>query len=308
MNTKTVKIGKNNQEVSTLGLGCMRIASMETKDIHNLLKTSLDLGITFIDHANIYGKFKSEERFAEAVKDDPSMIEKMFIQTKCGIRPGVCFDFSKDHILKSVEESLTRLNVESIDSLLLHRPDALVEPEEVAEAFYQLKKSGKVKIFGVCNSNPYQIELLNKYCNDEIVINQLQLSITESGMIDAGLNVNMQNSVGINRDGSVLDYCRLNNIRIQAWSPFQYGQFEGVFIENEKFPELNKKLDELAEKYNVTNSAIAIAWILRHPANIQPIVGTTNQKRLQQINEALNVMLTREEWYELYLANGKKLP
>ncbi len=299
---------KNGVELSPIGLGCMRISSMQTKDINYLIKTSLELGITLMDHANIYGKTQCESLFAEAIKDEPSIREQMFVQTKCGIRPHVCFDFSKEHIIKSAEESLKRLNMDYVDSLLLHRPDALMEPEEVADAFNTLKKAGKVKMFGVCNMNPNQIELLNKYCDDEIVINQLQLSITESGMFDSGFNVNMQNSLGIDRDGSIVDYCRLKDIKMQAWSPFQYGFFEGVFLDNDKFPELNKKVDELAEKYNVTNSAIAIAWILRHPADIQPIVGTTSPQRLKQIAKAADFKLTREEWYELYLANGKKLP
>ncbi len=195
-----------------------------------------------------------------------------------------------------------------MDVLLLHRPDALVEPEEVAEAFTILHDSGKVKYFGVSNQNPMQIELLTKFVKQPIVFNQLQLSITNTGMIDAGINVNMEIDHSINRDGSILDYCRLKEITIQPWSPFQYGFFEGVFLDNEKFPELNQTIDKLAAAKGVANTAIAIAWILRHPARMQPIVGTTNAERLKDICKASDITLTREEWYEIYLAAGNKLP
>ena len=247
------------------------------------------------------------EVFADAIDMNSSIREKFIIQTKCGIRDGY-FDFSKEHILNSVECSLKRLKTDYIDILLLHRPDTLVEPEEVAEAFSILSSSGKVKHFGVSNQNPMQIELLNKYLKHEIIINQLQFSITNTGMIDSGINVNMKIDPSIDRDGSILEYCRLKDITIQAWSPFQYGYFEGVFLDNDKFPELNSKINEIAAIKGVTNTAIAIAWILRHPARIQPIVGTTNHKRLKDICKASEIELTRQEWYEIYREAGNKLP
>ncbi len=237
----------------------------------------------------------------------PSVREKIILQSKCGIRPGF-FDFSKEHILNSVDGILSRLNTEYLDILLLHRPDALVEPCEVAEAFDILHKSGKVRYFGVSNQKPMQIELLKKYINQPIVINQLQFSIAHTGMIKNGLNVNMVNEASVDHDGSILDYCRLNDITIQPWSPFQYGFFEGVFLDNEKFPELNKKINELAEKYGVTNSAIAIAWILRHPANMQPVLGTVNADRIKAIAKAAEFRLSREEWYDVFRAAGNILP
>ena len=236
------------------------------------------------------------------------MRQKMIIQSKCGIIPGKAYDFSKEHIVESVEKSLKRLKTDYLDLLLLHRPDTLMEPEEVAEAFEELEKSGKVRYFGVSNENSMQMELLNKYCGNRIKVNQLQFSIAHCDIIDSGLNVNVHEEAGINRDGSVLEYCRLKDITIQAWSPFQYGMFEGVFLGNEKFPKLNQLIDELAEKYQVTNNAIAVAWILRHPARIQTIVGTTNQQRLTDICKASEVKLSREEWYALYMAAGKVLP
>jgi len=232
----------------------------------------------------------------------------MIIQTKCGIRPGTCYDFSKQHILKSAEASLKRLKTDYIDIFLLHRPDTLMEPEEVAEAFETLKQQGKVRCFGVSNQNSSQIELLNHYCGNKIIVNQLQLSIAHCDFIDSGLNVNVHNDAGTVRDGGILEYCRLKGITIQAWSPFQYGMFEGVFIDSDKFPELNRLMGELAEKYHVSKNAIAVAWILRHPAKIQAVVGSTNKQRIAEISQASNLTLTREEWYALYMAAGKQLP
>ena len=183
-----------------------------------------------------------------------------------------------------------------------------MEPEEVAEAFDTLKTQGKVQAFGVSNHNPMQIELLNQATKGAVEANQIQFSVAHCPTIDAGLNVNIQNDAGCNRDGSVLEYCRLKNITVQAWSPFQYGMFEGIFIGSEKYPKLNEVLNRLAEKYNTTPNGIAVAWILRHPAGIQTIVGTMNEKRLSDVAKAADIVLTREEWYELYLAAGKMLP
>lgn len=233
--------------------------------------------------------------------------EKMILQSKCGIRKGM-FDFSKEHILQSVDGILQRLRTDYLDVLLLHRPDTLVEPEEVAEAFEQLERTGKVRHFGVSNQNPMQIQLLQKYVKQPIVANQLQLSITNATMISQGFNVNMENAAAVNRDGSILDFCRLNDITIQPWSPFQYGFFEGVFLDNEKFPELNAKINEIAEKYNVSNTTIAIAWLLRHPANMQPVTGTMNLGRIADCAKASEITLTREEWYAIFLAAGNILP
>ncbi len=304
---KMIRVAHSDLNVSEISLVCMRISKMTDMEISNLIHTALDEGINFFDHADIYGGGKSEERFSEALGMNPTLREKMFLQSKCGIRKG-CFDFSKEHILAAVDGSLQRLRTDYLDVLLLHRPDALVEPEEVAEAFTILETSGKVRNFGVSNQNPMQIELLTKFVQQRIIFNQLQFSITNTGMVDAGINVNMEIDPSIDRDGSILDYCRLKEITIQPWSPFQYGFFEGVFLDNAKFPVLNQKIDALAAAYGVTNTAIAIAWILRHPAHMQPIVGTTNPERVKDICKASEVRLTRPEWYEIYLAAGNKLP
>jgi predicted oxidoreductase len=302
-----VKIAKCDLDASEISLGCMRIADLSKQEIATLIHTALDEGINFFDHADIYGGGQSEAKFAEALDMPSSLREKMILQSKCGIRQG-SFDFSKEHILASVDGILKRLRTDHLDVLLLHRPDALVEPEEVAEAFTILEDSGKVKYFGVSNQNPMQIELLARFVKQPLIINQLQLSITNTGMMDAGLNVNMKIDHSINRDGSILDYCRLKEITIQPWSPFQYGFFEGAFLDNDNFPELNQKINEIAAAWGVTNTAIAIAWLLRHPAHMQPIVGTTNPGRVRDICKASNVKLTRQEWYAIYLAGGNQLP
>jgi len=304
---KYIKVPNTDMNASEISLGCMRISDMTNQEIATLIHTAMDEGINFFDHADVYGGGKSEEKFSEALDMDSSLREKMILQTKCGIRQG-SFDFSKEHILEAVDGSLKRLRTDYIDVLLLHRPDALVEPEEVAEAFTILETSGKVKYFGVSNQNPMQIELLTKFVKQKIYFNQLQLSITNTGMIDAGITVNMHVDRSINRDGGILDYCRLKEIIIQPWSPFQYGFFEGVFLDNAKFPELNAKIDAIAADKGVTNTAIAIAWLLRHPAHMQPIIGTTNPQRVKDSCQASGVTLTREEWYQIYLAAGNILP
>lgn len=304
---KTMTIGQNKIKASEIGLGCMRLTGLkEKKDVTKFIETAVELGINFFDHADIYDGGNAEAVFGECLP--AGMRENILIQTKCAIRPSCCYDFSYDYIMKSVDGSLQRLKTDYVDFLLLHRPDTLMEEEDVARAFEDLEKSGKVRCFGVSNQNSMQLALMNKFCGGKVAINQLQFSIAHCDIVDSGINVNIHNDAGANRDGSVLEYCRLNDIRIQAWSPFQYGMFEGCFIGSEKFPELNAVIDRLAEKYDVTPNAIAIAWILRHPAGIQPIVGTTSAERLAGICKASDIRLTREEWYELYLAAGKQLP
>lgn len=300
-------LGKSGLQGSQIALGCMRLAGMEKEDVKKLIYTALDEGINFFDHADIYGRGKSEEIFSESIKND-DLREKMIIQTKCGIVPGIMYDFSKEHILTSVDESLKRLKTDYVDTLLLHRPDALMEMEEVAEAFRKLKESGKVKHFGVSNHTPLQIELLNKYLDEKLIINQLQFSIMHTGMIDNGINMNTKFDGAIDRDNEVLNYCRLHDITIQAWSPYQYGMFEGVFLDNDKFKDLNKKLDELSEVYGVSKTALATAFISRHPAKIQTVVGTTNCERIKDICTSTNITLSRQHWYEIYTAAGNTLP
>lgn len=304
---KTMRLGQSNLQVPVIAVGCMRINGLSKQDAEHFVQTAMDEGAVFFDHADIYGGGTCEEIFADAIHMNDTVREKIILQSKCGIRKGM-FDFSKEHILESVDGSLKRLKTDYLDVLLLHRPDALVEPEEVAEAFDKLHSSGKVRNFGVSNQNPMQIQLLQKYVKQLITANQLQLSITNATMISAGIHVNMLDESAVSRDGSVLDFCRLNDITIQPWSPFQYGFFEGVFLDNEKFPQLNAKIDEIAAKYQVTNTTIAMAWLLRHPARMQPVTGTMNIERLKDCIKAADIYLTREEWYEIYRAAGNILP
>ena len=300
-----IEFGKSGLQVPTIAVGCMRISNMNDRDVSAFVDKALENGANFFDHADIYGGGKSEEVFGKAIK--ALNREDLIIQTKCGIRKGQ-FDFSYDHIVNSVDGSLKRLGTDYIDVLLLHRPDALMEPEEVAKAFDYLKNSGKVRHFGVSNQNSYQMELLQRAMDMPICANQLQFGVMHAPMIQSGINVNMYNESGVNRDGSVLDYCRLNKITIQPWSPMQYGFFEGCFVDNEKFPELNKVLEDIGNKYGVSKTTMAFAWILRHPAKMQPVTGTTNLSRLADCLKASEIEITREEWYEIYRAAGNKLP
>ncbi|MFQ6791226.1 MAG: aldo/keto reductase family oxidoreductase [Thomasclavelia sp.] len=303
-----IQLPKTDLKVSRIALGCMRIADKTGAEVEKLVKTALDLGINFFDHSDIYGGGKSETLFGEVLKKHPEYRQKMIIQTKCGIVPGKRYDFSKEHIINSVNESLKRLNSDYVDILLLHRPDALCDPKEVAEAFDELYQSKKVKYFGVSNHTPYQIKLLQKYCKYPLIINQLQLSIVHSVMIDAGLNMNMKEAWAQDKDGGVLDFCRLNDILIQPWSVLQASWAEGTFINNPDYQKLNDELDKLAQLYHVDKTAIAIAWLLRHPAKMQPIAGTTSPEHLTKIVKAVDVKLTRQQWYDLYLASDKPLP
>lgn len=305
---KQITIGKQKMTAPAIVVGCMRLADFDKQHMNHFIHTSMELGANFFDHADIYGGGRSEEIFGEAMKGDATLRrEDMIIQSKCGIRQGF-YDLSGKYILDSVDKILQRLQTDYLDILLLHRPDALVEPQEVAEAFQTLERSGKVRRFGVSNHKPMQIELLQKYVEQPLVINQMQFSIPVSNMVANGMEVNMETPGSVDRDGSVLDYCRLHDITIQAWSPFQMPGWKGCFLGAKEYPDLNKKLEELAEKYQVSTTAIATAWILRHPAGMQMIAGTTSEDRLREIVQASAIELSREEWYQLYLAAGHPLP
>lgn len=304
----TIKLSNTDFHVPAVAAGCMRINCLDEKALSSYIEGCIELGINFFDHADIYAGGECEKLFGQALSNMNINREDIVLQSKCGIIPGVMYDFSKEHIINSVDGILKRLGTDYLDILLLHRPDALVEPEEVAQAFDILESSGKVRYFGVSNQKPMQMELLQKYVRQKLVVNQIQYSIPFSNIVANGMEVNMLTDGAIDRDGSVLDYCRLKDITIQTWSPFQYEFFEGVFIGSDKYPELNKVLNELADKYNVTPTTIATAWILRHPANMQVIAGTTKLSRMKEIAAAASVKLERSEWYRLYLSAGHMLP
>ncbi len=307
---KYINIAETDLSTSNIIMGNMRLTQLSITEAEKLIRTAMDEGINFFDHADIYGRGECEKIFSEAVQMSPSIREKMILQSKCGIiTPEGYFDFSREHVIMSVNGILKRLKTEYLDILLLHRPDPLMDPAEVAEAFEELHASGKVKYFGVSNHNPAQIELLQKYIPYKLVVNQLQFGIAHTPMIDSGIALNMKIDQSINRDSSILEYCRLHDITMQAWSPFQHGFFEGSFLGDlERFPELNRSMDQIAEKYGVTNTAIAVAWITRHPANIQVVLGTTNPARMKDACKGADLRMTREEWYQIYKAAGNMVP
>ncbi|HFH7154138.1 TPA: aldo/keto reductase family oxidoreductase [Streptococcus agalactiae] len=300
-------IGQTGIQATRIALGCMRMSDLKGKQAEEVVGTALDLGINFFDHADIYGGGLSELRFRDAIKHLNVNRDKMIIQSKCGIREGY-FDFSKEYILSSVDGILERLGTEYLDFLILHRPDVLVEPEEVAEAFTKLRAEGKVKHFGVSNQNRFQMELLQSYFDEPLAVNQLQLSPAHTPMFDAGLNVNMLNKASIEHDDGIVDYCRLKRVTIQAWSPFQIDLSRGLFVNHPDYKELNETIAKLAKNYNVSSEAIVIAWILRHPAKMQAIVGSMNPSRLKAIDKANDIALTRKEWYDIYRSAGNILP
>ncbi len=307
---KYIDIVKGPQHASAIIQGCMRMPDLSKEDAAKVIRTAYDNGINFFDHATCYGAGAAEERFAEAFPLTGLKREDLIIQSKCGL----CFDrnefdWTKENILSSVDGILQRLKTDYLDTLLLHRPDVLFDPEEVAEAFDQLEQQGKVKFFGVSNLVPMQIELLKKYVKQDLVINQVQLSLEQSQLIDQALYMNNKTTeFSIARDGQALDYCRLKDITIQAWSPLQIGMFGGTFVDNPEYPKLNAVLAEIAEREGVSKSAVAIAWILRHPAKMQAIIGSMNPDHIADICAASEVKLSHHDWYALYLAAGKFLP
>jgi predicted oxidoreductase len=298
---------------SNIVLGLMRIDGKSDDEVRTLVRTARDAGIDMVDHADVYGDtlHGCERRWAEAMRLTPSERDAWTIQTKCGIVPaGPYFDFSYEHIVESVNGSLEALGTDRVDVLLLHRPDALVEPDEVARAFDELEAAGKVRAFGVSNHTPRQIDLLKRSVRQPLVANQLQLSITHAPLVAQGVAANMaglEQSVVLD-GGGLLDYCRLNDITVQAWSPFQAGFFTGPFLGNPEFAELNAVIDRLAGQYDVPAIAVATAWITRHPAGMQVVLGTTTPERVAGAALGSDLPLTKAEWYELFRAAGYTVP
>lgn len=316
---KTIRLGSTQQDVSAVALGIMRMVRLDVDQATNVLETVHQDGINYIDSADIYGNGDSERVFGQALKQSSLNRADFFIQSKGGIvlDPekssgelvfGQRYDFSKQHLIEAVDGILQRMQLDYLDAFLLHRPDALMETNEVAAAFDTLQATGKVRHFGVSNFNPMQVEMLQADLNQKLIVNQLQFGVMHTGPIQFGLHTNMQDAASINHDGEIIEYSRLHDMTIQAWSPYQYGLFEGTFIDNPKFPELNAKLQELADRYHVTKNAIATAWILRHPAKMQVILGSMNPEHLNESIAGTDVTLTRQEWYDVYFAAGNDLP
>jgi predicted oxidoreductase len=310
---KTFNLPGTDLTVPAVVTGVMRIQEKTDAEVKALFDASLAAGVNFFDHADIYGAGAAhgcEARFADALRLTPSQRADVILQTKAGIvKDGPYFDFSYEHIIAAAEGSLAALRTDHIDILLLHRPDALVEPEEVARAFDELSAAGKVLHFGVSNHTPAQIDLLKRYVRQPLVANQLQLSITHAPIIAQGTAMNMAAvEQSTSRDLGILDYCRLHDITVQAWSPFQAGFFTGVFLGNPAYPELNTVIDRLAASYDVPAEAIATAWLTRHPAQLQVVLGTTSPERVTAAAKGADIVLTRPEWYELYRAGGNLVP
>ncbi len=304
---KQVILQENLKPVSTIGIGCMRIASMNEKEADTFIHTALDASINFFDEADIYGGGKSEEVLGTFLHNSPSEREKIFIQSKCGIRKGF-FDFSKEHILSSVDGILSRLHTDHLDSLLLHRPDILMDVNEVQEAFDELYQSGKVLAFGVSNMSSGHMSYLSKYIHQKLITNQLQVSCAHTPIIDALLHVDMHDTWSVDHDGGVLPYMMENGISLQCWSPLQKGYFEGVFLNDPEYKELNDTLDATASKYKVEKDTIAYAWLLKIPCSTQVITGTTKPERILSAAKAMDIDLTKEEWYQIYTNAGNILP
>ena len=304
---KKIKIG-GKLEAPAIAVGCMRLVSLNGKEAEHFIGNAVNSGLNFFDHADIYGRGECERIFSKAVKELKIPRDKMIIQSKCGIVPGKMYDFSEEHILNSVDGILERLGTDYLDILILHRPDALMEPYEVGEAFYKLEKAGKVRNFGVSNMNSLQIELLQSGLRQRIIADQLQFSPVHAPMISSGIESNMFTGGGTDRNGSIMEYCRINNITIQAWSPYQFGFIKGVYIDNSEYRQLNDTLAEVGGKYGMDKTATVAAWIARHPAEIQIVTGTMNAERLQSISKGVNTRITREEWYKIYISAGHILP
>ncbi len=308
---KYLHIENSDLLVSNLALGCMRLPERSFAEAEAFVSAAVDAGVNFFDHADIYGNGEAETLFGRILKANPSLRGRMLIQSKCGIVRGkntAYYDFSKKHILEAVEGSLSRLGVETLDVLLLHRPDALMDPMTVAQAFRELRESGKVRYFGVSNFNAGQLALLSKYVPYPLLFNQLQMSVVHCPMIDAGINVNRTDPEAVDRDGATLDYCRLNGITLQAWSVMMALRGEGTFLGNPKYEALNSTLSALGKEYGLTPNAMAIAWLLRHPAKMQAVAGTTSPAHLAELAVASEVRISREHWYDIYTAAGKYVP
>lgn len=305
---KYAQLGTSGVEASRVALGVMRISEKSPEEAVKIITTAMDCGINFFDTADVYGAGKSSRVLGRALKDAGIARDKVILQTKFGIIAGKRYDFSKKHLLEALDFELNNLSVDYVDFALLHRPDTLVELDQVAEAFNELQNAGKVRHFGVSNVNPWQTELLQSAVDQKLEVNQLQFGLGHTGMVEQEFHVNMSDASSVDHDGGIIAYSRLKKMTIQAWSPFQYGFFEGVFVDNPKFPELNAKLEELAKKYDSTKNGIATAWILRHPAQMQVILGSMNPTRIQQMAAGADVTLEAQDWYDLYFAAGNDLP
>jgi predicted oxidoreductase len=322
---KPIPLQKRGINASQLVLGCMRmgggwdqspITEEHYREGREAVEAALQIGINMFDHADIYTAGKAERVFAQVLKERPGLREQIIIQSKCGIRFADDtnphrFDFSEGHILSSVDGILERLGIEYLDILLLHRPDPLVEPEEVASALRRLKESGKVRHFGVSNMSQGQIKLLQAYCDEPFVANQLEMSLLKHGFVDTAVSVNQETARDNVFPEGTMEFCRLENIQLQSWGPLAQGRYSGRALESESESVVNtaKLVQQLANEKSTTAEAIVLAWLMTHPAGIQPVIGTINTERIRACKDANELRLSREEWYALYRSSrGSNLP
>lgn len=316
------KLIKHN---SAIAFGCMGLGgSWDTNPItrenithaHNTIDAALDAGITFFDHADIYTRGKAEQVFGEVLKQRPELTEQICLQSKCAIRfpdeqNPQQYDFSPNWITQSVESSLKRLNTQQLDILLLHRPDPLMEPELIAETFNQLQQSGKVKHFGVSNMQQHQMAFLQSSLSQPLVVNQIELSLSHRAWIEEGITTGNSGESLANFGAGTLEYCQLNKVQLQSWGSLSQGMFTGADLKQQPqaVQQTAQLVSSLAAEYQVSPEAIVLAWLMRHPANIQPIIGTTNPQRIKNCVEAQNIRLSRSHWYQLWItARGRPLP
>lgn len=313
---------------SRLVLGCMGLGGswdradayteQHVRQAEEAVEAALSIGITMYDHADIYTVGKAESVFGQVLKKQPKLREQIVIQSKCGIRltDGILparFDFSKEHILSSVDGILERLGTEYLDVLLLHRPDPLMEPDEIAEAFTKLKLSGKVRNFGVSNMSPGQIRFLQRTLPDPLVVNQLEMSLARHDFLNQGIHVNQKAGLADNFAEGLMEFMQTEDIQIQAWGPLAQGKFSGKPSEKASESEIKTAalVQKLAEQNDTTTEAIVLGWLMRHPARIQPVIGTVNAARIIACKDAARQadLMTRDQWYTLYAsARGVSMP
>lgn len=331
---KTYQIPRTELVVSRLAYGCMKIGGSWdhaplTEEIQRgaeaVVGAALEAGINFFDHADIYTCGKSETVFGRILQNTLGLRDRIVLQSKVGIRfpndaylsgEPARYDFSRAHIIRSTEAILQRLQTDRLDLLLLHRPDPLCDPADVAAAFDELHTAGKVRYFGVSNHTPAQLELLRHYVRQPLVVNQLEFSLAQPALLVEGLSANQAGAGAVSGLATgLLDYCRLHNIAVQAWSPIGGGRLlraaasPAPGVAPDPLAAAAKLIAELAIAKNTTAEAVLLAWILRHPAGIQPIIGTTRADRVRASVPADDIELSREEWYALLAAaRGKNVP
>ena len=299
------------------GFTQMSLTAAHEQQVRQFLDTAAEVGVNFFDHADIYAFGRAEEVFGRVLNERPSLRDRIVIQSKCGIRqlpgpdskPVPLFDFSFEHIVASVDGILRRLGTEHLDILLLHRPDALMEGEEVARAFANLKQSGKVRYFGVSNQNRYQMEYLQSFLPDPLVVNQIQMSLLHSGFAEQGVSFNQAAPAYPDGLEGVSEYCAIKGVQLQAWAPLARGLYSGATLtgQPDAVVRTSALVKNLAAHHAVSAEAIVLAWLLRHPAGIQPVLGSVEPERLRACAQATTISLSRLEWYGL-LAAARGLP